>query len=98
MARLLHTENQFHAKSRRGIYESLDKCFASSSRSREDAIDNAHYQRNVKNTVKAVKDDTAEIHDLRQAFEKSDRAEGKQLTWGSLKFQTKTLGDENTDD
>ena len=98
MARLLHTENQFHAKSRRGIYESLDKCFESSSRSREDAIDNVHYQRNVKNTVKAVKDDTAEIHDLRQAFEKSDRAEGKQLTWGSLKFQTKTLGDENTDD
>jgi DNA sulfur modification protein DndC len=107
MARLLHTENQFHAKSRRGIYESLDKCFASSSRSREDAIDNAHYQRNVKNTVKAVKDDTAEIHDLRQAFEKSDseallrsadRDEGKQLTWASLKFQTKNLGDENTDD
>jgi DNA sulfur modification protein DndC len=115
MARLLHTESQFHAKSRRGIYESLDKCFESSSRSREDAIDNAHYQRNVKNTVKAVKDDTAEIHDLRQAFEKSDseallrsplalpkasadRAEGKQLTWASLKFQTKTLGDENTDD
>jgi DNA sulfur modification protein DndC len=115
MARLLDTENQFHAKSRRGIYESLDKCFESSSRSREDAIDNAHYQRNVKNTVKAVKDDTAEIHDLRQAFEKSDseallrsplalpkasadRDEGKQLTWASLKFQTKTLGDENTDD
>jgi DNA sulfur modification protein DndC len=98
MARLLDTERQFHAKSRRGIYESLEKCFASSSRSREDAIDNAHYQRNVKNTVKAVKDDTAEIHDLRQAFEKSDRDEGKQLTWASLKFQTKTLGDENTDD
>jgi DNA sulfur modification protein DndC len=115
MARLLDTENQFHAKSRRGIYESLDKCFESSSRSRDEAIDNAHFQRNVKNTVKAVKDDTAEIHDLRQAFEKSDseallrsplalpkasadRDEGKQLTWASLKFQTKTLGDENTDD
>jgi hypothetical protein len=52
----------------------------------------------VKNTVKAVKDDTAEIHDLRQAFEKSDRAEGKQLTWASLKFPTQNLGDENTDD
>ena len=115
MARLLGTEGKYHAKSRRGIYESLDKCFESSSRSREDAIDNAHYQRNVKNTVKAVKEDTAEIHDLRQAFEKSDseallrsplalpkasadRDEGKQLTWASLKFQTKTLGDENTDD
>jgi len=98
MARLLDTERQFHAKSRRGIYESLEKCFASSSRSREDAIDNAHYQRNVKNTVKAVKDDTAEIHDLRQAFEKSDREEGKQLSWASLKFPTQNLGDENTDD
>jgi DNA sulfur modification protein DndC len=83
MARLLDTENQFHAKSRRGIYESLDKCFESSSRSRDEAIDNAHFQRNVKNTVKAVKDDTAEIHDLRQAFEKSDRVSEAVATLGA---------------
>jgi DNA sulfur modification protein DndC len=56
MMKLLHIENQFHVRSRRGIYESLDKCFESSSRSREDAIDNAHYQRKVKSAVKIEKE------------------------------------------
>ena len=42
MSRLLDTERQFQTKSRRiGIYETLDKCFEISSRSKEDAIENA---------------------------------------------------------
>jgi DNA sulfur modification protein DndC len=109
MARLLDTERQYHAKSRRGIYESLDKCFESSSRSREDAIENAHYQRNLKNTVKALKDDRAEVHEVRQLFEecdqplaggKANRDEGKQLnlTWASLKFSSTNSGEENSED
>ncbi|MBD1899382.1 DNA phosphorothioation system sulfurtransferase DndC [Trichocoleus sp. DQ-A3] len=51
MAKLLDTERQFHVKSRRGVYEKLDKCFESSSRSKEDAIQNAHDQRELKNAV-----------------------------------------------
>ena len=109
MARLLDTERQYHAKSRRGIYESLDKCFESSSRSKEDAIENAHYQRNLKNTVKALKDDRAEVHEVRQLFEecdqplaggKANRDEGKQLnlTWASLKFSSTNSGEENSED
>ncbi len=100
MARLLDTERQFHAKSRRGIYESLDKCFESSSRSKEEAIENAHYQRNLKNTVKALKNDTAEIHEVRQQFEECDRDQGKQLnlTWASMKFSTQNSGEENSED
>jgi DNA sulfur modification protein DndC len=109
MARLLHTESQYHAKSRRGIYESLDKCFASSSRSKDEAIENAHYQRNLKNTVKALKDDRAEVHEVRQLFEecdqplaggKANRDEGKQLnlTWASLKFSSTNSGEENSED
>jgi DNA sulfur modification protein DndC len=109
MARLLDTERQYHAKSRRGIYESLDKCFESSSRSREDAIENAHYQRNLKNTVKALKDDRAQVHEVRQLFEecdqplaggKANRDEGKQLnlTWASLKFSSTNSGEENSED
>jgi DNA sulfur modification protein DndC len=100
MARLLDTERQFHAKSRRGIYENLEKCFASSSRSKEEAIENAHYQRNLKNTVKALKDDRAEIHEVRQQFEECDRDEAKQLnlTWASMKFPTKNSGEANSED
>ncbi|MBD2012755.1 DNA phosphorothioation system sulfurtransferase DndC [Microcoleus sp. FACHB-53] len=100
MARLLDTENQYHAKSRRGVYDSLEKCFASSSRSKDEAIENAHYQRNLKNTVKALKDDTAEIHEVRQLFEQSDRDEAKQLNlnWASLKFSSKNSDEENSDD
>jgi DNA sulfur modification protein DndC len=100
MARLLHTESQYHAKSRRGIYESLDKCFASSSRSKDEAIENAHYQRNLKNTVKALKDDRAEVHEVRQQFEQSTHDEAKQLNlnWASLKFSAKNSDEENSDD
>jgi DNA sulfur modification protein DndC len=56
MAKLLDTERQYYTKSRRtGIYGDLDKCFETSSRSREEAIGNAHYQRNLKKAVEAVK-------------------------------------------
>ncbi len=56
MAKLLDTERQYYTKTRRnGIYGDLDKCFETSSRSKEEAIGNAHYQRNLKNAVEAVK-------------------------------------------
>ncbi len=52
MAKLLDTERQFHTKSRRvGIYETLEKCFETSSRSKEEAIENAHLKRDLKNAA-----------------------------------------------
>ena len=49
MAKLLDTERQFHTKYRRvGIYESLEKCFDTSSRNKEEAIKNAHQKRDLK--------------------------------------------------
>jgi DNA sulfur modification protein DndC len=49
MAKLLDTERQFHTKYRRvGIYESLEKCFDTSSRSKEEAISNAYQTRDLK--------------------------------------------------
>jgi DNA sulfur modification protein DndC len=49
MTKLLDTERQFYTKVRRvGIYESLEKCFETSSRSKEEAIANAHLKRNLK--------------------------------------------------
>jgi len=96
MAKLLDTEHQYHAKSRRGIYESLEKCFNSSSRSREDAIDHAHYQRHLKNTVEDIKQDLSDVHELRQAWDKPKQEKPKQLSWASLKFPEPDS--ENTED
>lgn len=52
MAKLLDTERQFRKMSRRiGIYESLEKCFATSSRSKDEAVKNAHLKRDLKTAV-----------------------------------------------
>jgi DNA sulfur modification protein DndC len=49
MAKLLDTERQYYTKSRRtGIYNNLEKCFESSSRSKDEAIENAHLKRDLK--------------------------------------------------
>ena len=49
MAKLLDTERQYYTKYRRvGIYESLEECFNTSSRSKEEAIANAHQTRDLK--------------------------------------------------
>jgi DNA sulfur modification protein DndC len=49
MSKLLDTERQFRVKVRRtGLYEELEKCFETSSRSQEEAIKNAHYKRDLK--------------------------------------------------
>ncbi|HEY9695540.1 MAG TPA: DNA phosphorothioation system sulfurtransferase DndC [Oculatellaceae cyanobacterium] len=50
MARLLDTERQ-HIKTRRGIYDNLVRCFETSSRNREEAIQNAHDKRDLKGAV-----------------------------------------------
>ncbi|MEG4225714.1 DNA phosphorothioation system sulfurtransferase DndC [Microcoleus sp. N9_B2] len=70
MAKLLDTERQYYTKPRRtGIYADLDKCFETSSRSQEEAIGNAHYQRNLKTAVDAVKaNPTENIQQVKDAI------------------------------
>ncbi|MCP6757236.1 MAG: DNA phosphorothioation system sulfurtransferase DndC [Fischerella sp. CENA71] len=52
MAKLLDTERQFRKRARRvGIYDALEKCFETSSRSREEAIDIAHMKRDLKTAI-----------------------------------------------
>lgn len=71
MTRLLDIERQFYTKIRRvGIYQALEKCFETSSRSKEEAIANAHYIRDIKNAVKE-----GDIKTLQQ-----------KLSWGNVKF------------
>ncbi|MEH2393731.1 MAG: DNA phosphorothioation system sulfurtransferase DndC [Nostoc sp.] len=52
MAKLLDTERQFRKMSRRvGIYDTLEKCFITSSRSKDEAVKNAHLKRDLKTAV-----------------------------------------------
>lgn len=54
MAKLLDTERQFFTKVRRvGIFQAIEKCFETSSRSKEEAIANAHHIRDIKKAVQA---------------------------------------------
>lgn len=63
MAKLLDTERQYYTKSRRvGIYEDIEKCFVTSSRSKEEAIANAHLKRDLKTA--ANEGDVAAIKQL----------------------------------
>ena len=88
MTKLLDTERQFYTKSRRvGIYESLTKCFDSSSRSQNEAIEKAHQKRDImtaamKGNVKQVKEKIAQLN-------KKESKQTQQLTWGSIKFGNK---------
>jgi DNA sulfur modification protein DndC len=52
IAKLLDTERQYRKRARRmGIYDSLEKCFETSSRSPSEAIKNAHLKRDLKNAI-----------------------------------------------
>ncbi|MBD2445669.1 DNA phosphorothioation system sulfurtransferase DndC [Nostoc sp. FACHB-152] len=52
VSKLLSTEWQFRKKTKRvGIYETLEKCFNTSSRSPEEAIKNAHLKRDLREAV-----------------------------------------------
>ena len=77
-----------------GIYESLENCFNTSSRSPEEAIKNAHLKRDLRQAavdqgdVKKVKQLT-----LGDAVDEGNGESGKQSTWASIKFQSPSLGD-----
>jgi DNA sulfur modification protein DndC len=52
VSKLLSTEWQFRKKTKRvGIYDSLEKCFNTSSRSPKEAIENAHLRRDLREAV-----------------------------------------------
>ncbi len=63
MAKLLDTERQYQTKSHRvGIFQALEKCFETSSRSKEEAIKNAHLKRDLKTA--AEKGDVEKVKQL----------------------------------
>ena len=95
MSRLLDTERQFKKKTRRvGIYESLEKCFDTSSRSPEKAIANAHLKRDLRQA--ALEGDVATIREKFKQLSLGDTAEkqeSKPQTWANFKYAQKNPDD-----
>ncbi|GCL41497.1 DNA phosphorothioation system sulfurtransferase DndC [Dolichospermum planctonicum] len=93
MARLLDTERQFKKKTRRvGIYESLEKCFDTSSRSPEVAIRNAHLKRDLRQA--ALEGDVATVREKVKQLtlgDSPDKEESKPQTWANFKYAQKNL-------
>ncbi|QOV23072.1 DNA phosphorothioation system sulfurtransferase DndC [Anabaenopsis elenkinii] len=84
MAKLLDTERQYRKKGRRvGIYDTLEKCFATSSRSPEEAIKNAHLKRDLKTAVDAGDVEKVKQLTLGNAMNEPDQ----QPSWESMKFK-----------
>jgi len=83
MAKLIDTERQYKTMARRtGIYDDLERCFETSSRPQEEAINNAHYERNLKEAAK-----TGSVEQVKQAVEGKNPDPPQQLSWATLKFQ-----------
>ncbi|BAY90015.1 MULTISPECIES: DNA phosphorothioation system sulfurtransferase DndC [unclassified Tolypothrix] len=104
MAKLLDTERQFRKMARRvGIYDSLEKCFKTSSRSQKDAVEYARLTRDLKQAVDqgnvekvkqltlgdfAVPSEPVEVT-TEKAEVTSELSSDKSKTWGDMKFQNK---------
>ncbi|MCT7963808.1 DNA phosphorothioation system sulfurtransferase DndC [Laspinema sp. D1] len=99
MSKLIGTEYKYHTKSRRtGVYDALEKCFESSSRSQEEAIENAHYKRDLKTAAK--EGDVYAIKQLKNREIKGTATDGdvvgiKQLSWGTMKYPSINSDDED---
>jgi DNA sulfur modification protein DndC len=91
MGKLLDTERQFYIKSRRvGIYESLTKCFDSSSRDKDEAIKNAHQKRDI--MTAAMEGDVQQVKEKIAELNKKESKQAQQLTWGNIKFASNNEG------
>ncbi|WP_171974797.1 hypothetical protein [Leptolyngbya sp. 'hensonii'] len=81
MAKLLDTERQYKTSSRRtGIYDALKKCFETSSRSGQDALNNAYRNRDLRTA--ALEGDTDKIKHLQD----EDAKDSFTPAWADLKF------------
>ncbi|MBW4591774.1 MAG: DNA phosphorothioation system sulfurtransferase DndC [Brasilonema angustatum HA4187-MV1] len=88
MAKLLDTERQYRKMSRRvGIYDALEKCFKTSSRSQKEAIDNARLTRDLKEAV--TQGDVTKVKQLTLgdvAVSENDETD-KPQSWANIKFK-----------
>lgn len=90
MAKLLDTERQYRKMTRRvGIYDTLEKCFATSSRSQAEAIKNAHFKRDLKAATTRGDIDKVKQLTLGDVVNEDSVEPEKPQTWASIKFQAK---------
>ncbi len=91
MAKLIDTERQYFLKiSRKGIYKDLEKCFESSSRSKEEAIENARYVYDLKNAAQSG--NIAQVKEqLKESFSEPEKDPQKQLTDHHYSFSLSLL-------
>lgn len=90
MAKLLDTERQYRKMTRRvGIYDTLEKCFATSSRSQAEAIKNAHFKRDLKAAVQYGDIEKVKQLTLGDVVTESNIEPEKLQSWASMKFQAK---------
>jgi DNA sulfur modification protein DndC len=90
MAKLLDTERQYRKKNRRvGIYEALEKCFNTSSRSPAEAIKNAHLKRDLREAVN--QGDISKVKEKVKQLTLGDVHEKGEITWGKWKFPHQKL-------
>ncbi len=88
MAKLLDTERQYRKMARRvGIYDTLEKCFETSSRSQEEAIKNAHFKRDLKTAAGVGDVDKVKQLTLGDVSTEGNGEAVKQQTWANLKFK-----------
>lgn len=91
MAKLLDTERQYRKMARRvGIYDTLEKCFATSSRSQAEAIKNAHFKRDLKAAVQYGDIEKVKQLTLGDVVTESNVEPEKPQSWASIKFQNKS--------
>lgn len=86
--KLLSVEKQHYGKMRRvGIYEALEKCFETSSRSPEEAIQNAHRVKDLKDAAKDGDTDKVRQLALGDAVKTSKPQPSSQAnSWAAMKF------------
>ncbi|BAZ44558.1 hypothetical protein NIES4102_15700 [Chondrocystis sp. NIES-4102] len=96
MSKLLNTERQFYLRNRRsGIYDSLAKCFDTSSRNKEEAIALAHQRYELKTAaeqgdVETVKEKVEELTKIKPNLAINEEQAAEKITWQTIKFPPKT--------
>ncbi|MEH1843517.1 MAG: DNA phosphorothioation system sulfurtransferase DndC [Nostoc sp.] len=105
MAKLLDTERQFRKMSRRvGIYDTLEKCFITSSRSKDEAVKNAHLKRDLKTAVEqgdiekvkqltladfVVTNAQADVTTQESDVTNATQSADEAKTWANIKFKNR---------
>lgn len=90
MASLLGETSKTYLKARRtNVFKPLEKAFQSSSRSKDEALTNAHEKRVLTAAIESKDSGESGAVEIKKLMSKDAEA-GKQLSWGDIKFDRAT--------